>query len=218
MIHLMSVLVLAANWGFAAWIVIAFIVGAIAGSVITWPWWYKAEKQTDELERTRVSLAACLSIAEGWGMDNMPAKSEWAWSPALQAVYDLRRSFDFTNPERAETSVQRRAAGLPQNLPWQKKFGGEIPYEELEGMFLDQFLLRWFSKLMPDDRLSADFLNSTLPPWDRFVSFSPWAKEIPLMFEQFTGYKLNDIQLNNAIAEYARRLSLANVAKLTPVE
>ena len=50
--------------------------------------------------------------------------------------------------------------------------------------------------------------GATIPPWKAFVdtAVSGWAKEMPLLFEQMTGYSLNDIQLNNAIAEWARRL------------
>jgi hypothetical protein len=86
---------------------------------------------------------------------------------------------------------------LPVRKAW-----GDIPYEELGPMFLDQFLLRYFAPWMCRSGLSA---ADTLSPWDTFAYANPWAKEMPLLFEQLTGYKLNDMQLNNAIAEYVRR-------------
>lgn len=98
---------------------------------------------------------------------------------------------------------------------WDKRleqFGGpkSIPYEELEGMFLDQFLLRFFHELMPQT-WNVRIPEGSKSPWPAFVWLCPWAKEMPLLFEQMTGYSLNDIQLNNAIAEWARRLSKTEV-------
>lgn len=92
----MNNFVLAPNWGFGAWevIAVAFLAGIVIGCMLMAPRWYEAEKTTDELERERVRHAACLSIAEGWGLEQMPKKGEWAWSPALQAVFDLRTDFD----------------------------------------------------------------------------------------------------------------------------
>lgn len=92
------------------------------------------------------------------------------------------------------------------------RFGGpeQIPYEELEGMFLDQFLLRYFYSLMPTQPMLTLYGwegQSISGPWDAFVRRNEWSKEMPLLFEQMTGYKLNDLQLNNVIAEWARRLS-----------
>ena len=84
-----------------------------------------------------------------------------------------------------------------------------MPYEELEGMFLDQFLIRFFHSLMPQVQmpLAGERDGRKLSPWECFMALRPWAKEMPLLFEQMTGYTLNEVQLNNAIAEYARRLS-----------
>ena len=73
-------------------------------------------------------------------------------------------------------------------------------------MFLDQFLLRFFHSLMPETWvLRFDAPGVSLAPWPMFVNLHPWAEEMPLLFEQMTGYTLNEIQLNNAIAEWARR-------------
>jgi hypothetical protein len=83
----------------------------------------------------------------------------------------------------------------------------QVPYEELEGMFLDQFLIRFFHSLMPQSPRWFDSVAKGRSPWDHFAEMNEWAKEMPLLFEQMTGYTLNEIQLNNAIAEYARRLS-----------
>lgn len=146
-----------------------------------------------------------------------------------RVVIDYAAGSSVPPPQRADTPVQRgtetfdasqipifktnagEAIGSPRN--WDKrleKFGGPaaIPYEELEGMFLDQFLLRYFYSLMPerwDFEMPATV--SSMKPWNAFVWMQPWAKEMPLLFEQMTGYSLNEIQLNNAIAEWARRVS-----------
>ena len=86
-----------------------------------------------------------------------------------------------------------------------RKAWGDIGYDELSPMFLDQFLLRYFHELMPQ---TAMLLGVTIQsdPWNDFALSFPWAKDMPLLFEQLTGYKLNELQLNNAIAEYVRRL------------
>lgn len=88
---------------------------------------------------------------------------------------------------------------MPTRRAW-----GELPYEELAPMFLDQFLLRYFAGLMkPVEYLPLGTWNS---PWEEFVVQNPWGKEMPLLFEQLTGYKLNDRQLNEAIGEWVSRL------------
>ena len=125
-------------------------------------------------------------------------------------------------PQRAENPVQRkteialfhRKDGTPVDAPhaWvemARKHRGEIAYDELSPMFLDQFLLRYFPELMNPDIVAlmcVDSSGAVTRPWDAFVSIATWAKDMPLLFEQLTGYKLNELQLNNAIAEYYRRL------------
>jgi len=107
------------------------------------------------------------------------------------------------------------------NIPYPtRKAWGDLPYDELEPMFLDQFLLRYFPELMPpmiprNDgamlwwRPEDSITFNTREPWASFIEACPWAKDMPLLFEQLTGYKLNEMQLNNAIAEYVRRLQKA---------
>lgn len=116
-------------------------------------------------------------------------------------------------PQRAENPVQRKTEtaifysdGYP--LPVRKAWG-DVAYDELSPMFLDQFLLRYFHELMTVD---LAWFEDVSAPWLRFIAFKPWAKDMPLLFEQLTGYKLNELQLNNAIAEYVRRLQ-KNAAK-----
>lgn len=141
---------------------------------------------------------------------------------ALQRISaDQQAVIDFTESQRAETPVQRETqntgiktfTGQPVESPryWDQRLekitGGaktQIPYDDLEGMFLDQFLLRYFYSLMPQGFIWGE---ATQNPWDDFVLLCPWAIEMPLLFEQLTGYALNAIQLNNAIAEWSRRLS-----------
>ena len=109
-------------------------------------------------------------------------------------------------PQRAENPVQRKTEtavfhsdGYP--LPVRKAWG-DVAYDELSPMFLDQFLLRYFTPWMA---VVSEHVNGR-DPWLEFVYMNPWAKDMPLLFEQLTGYKLNELQLNNAIAEYVRRL------------
>jgi hypothetical protein len=115
-------------------------------------------------------------------------------------------------PPMLEDAVFRTKAGRPvaSRKTWDDRIAKqtqgavtEIPYDELEGMFLDQFLLRYFHSLMSQYVHLERWKSS---PWDNFISHYEWAKEMPWLFEQMTGYKLNEHQLNNAIAEYARRL------------
>ena len=151
---------------------------------------------------------------------------------AMQRIgADQRVVIDFAESQRAETPVQRETqngalqtkAGELVESPryWDQRLdkitGGaktKIAYEDLEGMFLDQFLLRYFYSLMPQNFIWG---QATQRPWDDFVLLCPWAKEMPLLFEQMTGYTLNAIQLNNAIAEWSRRLSKTPRAE-TPVQ
>ena len=119
-------------------------------------------------------------------------------------------------PQRAENPVQRKTEtavfhsdGYP--LPVRKAWG-DVAYDELSPMFLDQFLLRYDHALMPDHQEFVLGLCHYPSPWEGFTAYCPWAKERPLLFEQLTGYKLNELQLNNAIAEYVRRLQ-KNAAK-----
>jgi hypothetical protein len=93
-----------------------------------------------------------------------------------------------------------------------RKAWGDIAYDELGPMFLDQFLLRYFPDLMKPEpyTLAAEV---GISPWDAFSESNSWAKDMPLLFEQLTGYKLNEMQLNNAIAEYVRRLQKADAKK-----
>jgi hypothetical protein len=140
------------------------------------------------------------------------------WDGAKDAV-GLQRA----NAEKPQPAIQRfeerqqpgivfrDSKGIP--LPTRKAWG-DIPYEELGPMFLDQFLLRYFAPWMCRSGLSA---ADALSPWDAFAYANPWVKEMPLLFEQLTGYKLNDMQLNNAVVEYARRVLNAQRAA-TPVQ
>ena len=53
------------------------------------------EKLNEEIEHLRVQLAGCLTAAEGGTSDPVVAyEGQYGWSPAYQAVLDLRRKFD----------------------------------------------------------------------------------------------------------------------------
>jgi hypothetical protein len=81
-----------------------------------------------------------------------------------------------------------------------ERFGGaaEIHSDDLELMFLDQLLIRFFHTLLkPEPYHLAVQVGVT--PWNAFVESNPWAKEMPLLFELGWGYKLNEFQLNRGI-------------------
>ena len=217
------------------------IFGGVCGGFLGWN--MSRTKLLDDTERVRVQLAGCLTAAEGCAGPNPPKRGSWAWSPAFEAVMYLRANYDSVKkiaatyqdsaalqraatpgPRETETTALfKTSAGQAIESPrtWDKrleKFGGPttIPYEELEGMFLDQFLLRYFYSLMPQEVFAYMTVGGwdNCAPWEGFVKRNPWAKEMPLLFEQMTGYTLNEIQLNNAIAEWARRLErLAHAGK-----
>jgi hypothetical protein len=194
----MTILLFAANWGFAAsgwfYVTAALVVGFGVGFASGWEnhvVWSKNKSRAG-------------SIVQAW-IDKGPWKH-----------YDTYK----TGPPAPAGSLppppvfQSSVGPLDPNHPWQKnldKFNGppSIPYEELEGMFLDQFLLRYFYSLMPAQPVMQTYGwdgPTSTGPWDAFERRNEWAKEMPLLFEQLTGYKLNDIQLNNAIAEWVRRV------------
>src|SRR5208337_4486709 len=113
--------------------------------------------------------------------------------PAFKTVLDQRAATDHLTQEilsrrdsiesdkgilpelaRDEAMFASSTGPLEVQHVWDKrleKYGGPkmIPYEELEGMFLDQFLLRFFHSLMPDDPLAsarpgaASWLNVQAP-------------------------------------------------------
>ncbi len=186
MMHHWMTVVFAANWGFAA---LMLAVGCGVG------WWLRSRA-----ERAKVpwplKIDALPSLSEHQRADTPgPGKTQIA---SQQPVFQTQSGQVIESPR---TWDQRLA-----------RFGGpeQIPYEELEGMFLDQFLLRFFYSLMPEPSMPLSAINGegrSLPPWECFIALHPWAKEMPVLFEQMTGYKLNELQLNNAIAEWARRLS-----------
>jgi hypothetical protein len=168
-------------------------------------------------------------IVRGFREDHENAKAVERIRADLTTVYGGVNYPQLPVPERADTPVQRETTAphvfetssgqvLPSPRTWDKrltKFGGpvEIPYEELEGMFLDQFLLRFFHSLMPETWGNFVTPVGSKAPWPAFVWVCPWATEMPLLFEQATGYKLNELQLNNAIAEWARRLQKTPVSQ-----
>lgn len=72
----------------------------VGGTVIVRPVreWHAAMADRDELDRLRVQLAGCLTAAEGHTAD--PAKQgDYGWSPAYQAVLELRVKFDRLDAE-----------------------------------------------------------------------------------------------------------------------
>jgi hypothetical protein len=178
-----------------------------------------------------VASAFLLGVALGWLMRDAKIPRARPGIPSVctrDAGHDGPcNGFPSPNPaiaRRAENPVQRETENvairrmdgtrLPTRKVWDERAGGAIPYEELGPMFLDQFLLRYFAPWMAAANCGG---ISSIAPWDDFAFDNQWAKDMPLLFEQLTGYKLNEMQLNNAIAEYVRRLSKSQRAD-TPVQ
>lgn len=87
-------------------------------------------------------------------------------------------------------------------MPAQEAWGA-LPYAELQPMFLDQFLIRYFCDLIKTP--TGDRMD-TLGPWDAFCQVNPWAMGMRSLFWQLTGYELSTRQLNAAIEEYVERV------------
>jgi hypothetical protein len=47
----------------------------------------------ERIKQLDVQLAGCMTAALGWAKDP-PKKGDWAWSPALQDVLDLRAKYE----------------------------------------------------------------------------------------------------------------------------
>src|SRR5271166_2183162 len=66
-----------------------------------------------DAEQLQVQLAGCLTAAEGHAGTNPPKKGDWAWSPAFQAVLDLREEFGYVKKiasDLQDASALQRAA------------------------------------------------------------------------------------------------------------
>lgn len=181
----MTYLIFAANWGFAA---LNAWQNVLAVFVL-------------------VSIGICIGVGFIWSVSH--PKKTYADEPQRRQMAELQRIAEETglvaNPHVRSNSNVFYSDGYPLA---ERKAWGDVPYAELEQMFLDQFLLRYFSGLMPkgfDNDASWKTCEGE-SPWDYFVALNPWFKEMPTLFRQMTGYKLNDHQLSNAIVEYSRRL------------
>lgn len=181
-----------------------WLIAGIGGYCFGWWWRGRHEARLD-----REALQRIIDDQRAIGRDieiTGPMKPQSAKAGKSLAVPDHREE----RQHKSEIQPVFQSAGLP--LPPRKQWG-DLPYEELSPMFLDQFLLRYFSELirMPPAQVPR---VSLYVPWDDFLICNPWAREMPVLFQQLTGYQLNEHQLNNAIAEYCTRLSKLQSPKL----
>jgi hypothetical protein len=59
---------------------------------------------TDETDQLRVQLAGC-SVAANGGINSPAKKGDYGWSPAYQAVLDLRLSYEKLLKEKNATTA-----------------------------------------------------------------------------------------------------------------
>lgn len=69
----------------------------------------EAEALREEVNQLRVQLAGCLAAAEGWGQQCVVG--DYGWSPAYQAVIELRKLYE----KSAQQSVQADGITICQN-------------------------------------------------------------------------------------------------------
>jgi len=85
-------------------------------------------------------------------------------------------------------------------------FGGNpwrnISYEMLPVTFMDNFLLRYFYRLIK----TPDYTMLGSSPWKAFVTTNPWVAEMPDLYQQLTGYQLTEGQLDQAVVDYCQRI------------
>lgn len=100
----------------------------------------------------------------------------------------------------------RTSAGEP--LPLQASWGA-LPSSELTPMFVDQFLIRHFWKILrcPDGRTM-----SVERPWQGLLVSNDWVETMPQLFWQLTSYQLSARQLDDAAELVYERLRPTNQA------
>ncbi len=83
---------------------------------------------------------------------------------------------------------------------------GKLAYEDVPIQFLDSFLLKYFWSIMkvPD---MTQAIDKGVGPWLRFCETNSWAKGMPELFWQLTGYKPDAYQLNAVVVEYCQRMA-----------
>jgi hypothetical protein len=70
-----------------------------------------------EIEQWQIQLAGCLTAAEGYAGANPPKQGDWAWSPAFQAVLNLRRDYDYVKKlavDLQDAAAERAATPGPR--------------------------------------------------------------------------------------------------------
>lgn len=109
----------------------------------------------------------------------------------------------------ADLAPFTRLDGEP--MPAQEAWGA-LPYSEVGPMFLDQFLIRFFSRVPIQTPEGARM--DEVGPWTAFTESNPWAVDIRQLFWQLTGYELSTRQLNAAIEEYVDRVGKISKASV----
>jgi hypothetical protein len=96
------------------WLAGAFI-GIWAVGVWCGRWWARADHErwilnqiaegkrvSDDVKQLQAQLAECLTAAEGWIGREASRPGDWTWTPALQAIIDLRRDYEYVKKIAAD--------------------------------------------------------------------------------------------------------------------
>jgi hypothetical protein len=179
------------------WASLIFLLGFLAGMALAIVW-HKIGEEQARSEQAEAYGAGPLVLPQA----SIRAGGQIFGPEVVDGKYVV-------HPDPGSTILFRATDG--ESLPGQKAWG-ELPYEELAPMFLDQFLIRYFHDLMkpPDMRMLQT-------PWKAFLETNPWAKEMPTLFWLLTSYKLKEQQLNFAIAEYTERMAKLSAENPSPV-
>lgn len=130
--------------------------------------------------------------------DLPPAKGERGMAKTPATLDEVRDASPGLKAKDLAPFTRLDGEFMPAQEAW-----GALPYSEIGPMFLDQFLIRWFSEMIvtPEGERMDE-----VGPWEAFKQVNTWAWGMPALFWQLTGYELSTRQLNAAIEEYVDRV------------